>query len=242
MPLHILITGANRGIGLEMTRQAAQRGDRVIAACRHPDDAADLQKLAAEDGLQIDIIGMDVADDSAVAAAASQIASSITGALDLVVANAGQMNARGGLQDPGHTQDNIAASLMTNVAGVFFTARHFVPHLRAAASNGGTNNVAKLAVISSQMGSSTRAGISAPIYRASKAAATNLARSLSMELAADNIAVGAWHPGWVQTDMGGSEAAITPQTSAAGLLSRFDALSMQTTGVFEDYAGTPHPF
>ena len=206
MPLHILITGANRGIGLEMTRQAAQRGDRVIAACRHPDDAADLQKLAAEDGLQIDIIGMDVADDSAVAAAASQIASSITGALDLVVANAGQMNARGGLQDPGHTQDNIAASLMTNVAGVFFTARHFVPHLRAAASNGGTNNVAKLAVISSQMGSSTRAGISAPIYRASKAAATNLARSLSMELAADNIAVGAWHPGWVQTDMGGSEA------------------------------------
>ena len=118
MPLHILITGANRGIGLEMTRQAAQRGDRVIAACRHPDDAADLQKLAAEDGLQIDIIGMDVADDSAVAAAASQIASSITGALDLVVANAGQMNARGGLQDPGHTQDNIAASLMTNVAGV----------------------------------------------------------------------------------------------------------------------------
>jgi NAD(P)-dependent dehydrogenase (short-subunit alcohol dehydrogenase family) len=242
MPLHILITGANRGIGLEMTRQAAQRGDRVIAACRHPDDAPDLQKLAAEDGLQIDIIGMDVADDSAVAAAASQIASTITGALDLVVANAGQMNARGGLQDPGHTQDNIAASLMTNVAGVFFTARHFVPHLRAAASNGGTNNVAKLAVISSQMGSSTRAGISAPIYRASKAAATNLARSLSMELAADNIAVGAWHPGWVQTDMGGSEAAITPQTSAAGLLSRFDALSMQTTGVFEDYAGTPHPF
>jgi NAD(P)-dependent dehydrogenase (short-subunit alcohol dehydrogenase family) len=242
MPLHILITGANRGIGLEMTRQAAQRGDRVIAACRHPDDAADLQKLAAEDGLQIDIIGMDVADDSAVAAAASQIASTITGALDLVVANAGQMNARGGLQDPGHTQDNIAASLMTNVAGVFFTARHFVPHLRAAASNGGTNNVAKLAVISSQMGSSTRAGISAPIYRASKAAATNLARSLSMELAAESIAVGAWHPGWVQTDMGGSEAAITPQTSAAGLLSRFDALSMQTSGVFEDYAGTPHPF
>ena len=242
MPLHILITGANRGIGLEMTRQAAQRGDRVIAACRHPDDAADLKKLAAEDGLQIDIIGMDVTDYSAVAAAASQIASNITSALDLVVANAGQMNARGGLQDPGHTQDNIAASLMTNVAGVFFTARHFLPHLRAAASNGRTNNVAKLAVISSQMGSSTRAGISAPIYRASKAAATNLARSLSLELAPDNIAVGAWHPGWVQTDMGGSEAAITPHTSAAGLLSRFDALSMRTSGVFEDYVGTPHPF
>ena len=247
MPLRILITGANRGIGLEMTRQAAQRGDSVIAACRNPDTASNLQRLASEVGLQISIVGMDVANDSSVAAAASSISNTITGALDLVVANAGHLNARGGLQDPEHTQGNIAATLMTNVAGVFFTARHFLPHLRAAALNGSTSpdgsaSLARLAVISSQMGSSTRAGISAPIYRASKAAATNLARSLSLELAPDNIAVGAWHPGWVQTDMGGSEAAITPQTSAAGLLSRFDSLSMQTSGVFEDYAGTPHPF
>jgi NAD(P)-dependent dehydrogenase (short-subunit alcohol dehydrogenase family) len=247
MPLRILITGANRGIGLEMTRQAAQRGDSVIAACRNPDTASNLQRLASEVGLQISIVGMDVANDSSVAAAASSISNTITGALDLVVANAGHLNARGGLQDPEHTQGNIAATLMTNVAGVFFTARHFLPHLRAAALKGsasldGSTSLARLAVISSQMGSSTRAGISAPIYRASKAAATNLARSLSLELAPDNIAVGAWHPGWVQTDMGGSEAAITPQTSAAGLLSRFDSLSMQTSGVFEDYAGTPHPF
>ena len=247
MPLRILITGANRGIGLEMTRQAAQRGDSVIAACRNPDTASNLQRLASEVGLQISIVGMDVANDSSVAAAASSISNTITGALDLVVANAGHLNARGGLQDPEHTQGNIAATLMTNVAGVFFTARHFLPHLRAAALKGsasldGSASLARLAVISSQMGSSTRAGISAPIYRASKAAATNLARSLSLELAPDNIAVGAWHPGWVQTDMGGSEAAITPQTSAAGLLSRFDSLSMQTSGVFEDYAGTPHPF
>ena len=247
MPLRILITGANRGIGLEMTRQAAQRGDSVIAACRNPDTASNLQRLAGEVGLQISIVGMDVANDSSVAAAASSISNTITGALDLVVANAGHLNARGGLQDPEHTQGNIAATLMTNVAGVFFTARHFLPHLRAAALNGSTSldgsaSLARLAVISSQMGSSTRAGISAPIYRASKAAANNLARSLSLELAPDNIAVGAWHPGWVQTDMGGSEAAITPQTSAAGLLSRFDSLSMQTSGVFEDYAGTPHPF
>ena len=241
MPLRILITGANRGIGLEMTRQAAQRGDSVIAACRNPDTASNLQRLASEVGLQISIVGMDVANDSSVAAAASSISNTITGALDLVVANAGHLNARGGLQDPEHTQGNIAATLMTNVAGVFFTARHFLPHLRAAALKGSAS-LARLAVISSQMGSSTRAGISAPIYRASKAAATNLARSLSLELAPDNIAVGAWHPGWVQTDMGGSEAAITPQTSAAGLLSRFDSLSMQTSGVFEDYAGTPHPF
>jgi NAD(P)-dependent dehydrogenase (short-subunit alcohol dehydrogenase family) len=241
MPLRILITGANRGIGLEMTRQAAQRGDSVIAACRNPDTASNLQRLASEVGLQISIVGMDVANDSSVAAAASSISNTITGALDLVVANAGHLNARGGLQDPEHTQGNIAATLMTNVAGVFFTARHFLPHLRAAALNGSAS-LARLAVISSQMGSSTRAGISAPIYRASKAAATNLARSLSLELAPDNIAVGAWHPGWVQTDMGGSEATITPQTSAAGLLSRFDSLSMQTSGVFEDYAGTPHPF
>ena len=182
----ILITGANRGIGLEMTRQAAAAGHQVTATCRTPDRADELNALAADSGGQITVIGVEVRDEDSVRAAAAHV-----GGLDLVVCNAGTLNARGGLTDPGHTLENIAESLMTNVAGVFFTARYFVPFLRTGKPGRAASAPGKFAVISSQMGSSTRSGTSAPVYRASKAAATNLARSLALELAPDGIAVGA---------------------------------------------------
>ena len=226
----ILITGANRGIGLEITRQAAAGGHHVTAACRTPDKADELNALATQSDGRVTVIAMEVRDEDSVRAAAA-----LVGSLDLLVCNAGTLNARGGLTDPGHTQENIGESLMTNIAGVFFTARHFVGHLQASPHP-------RIAVISSQMGSSRRAGTSAPIYRATKAAATNLARSMALELAADGIAVGAYHPGWVQTDMGGAEAAITATQSAAGLLQRFALLGPQTSGVFETWDGDPMPF
>ena len=188
----ILITGTNRGIGLEMTRQAAAAGHHVTAACRKPDAADALNELARNHD-NITVIRMEVRDEDSVRDAAA----AHVGGLDLVVCNAGTLNARGGLTDPGHTPENIAESLMTNIAGVFFTARHFAGHLKGSAAP-------RIAVISSQMGSSERAGTTAPIYRATKAAATNLARSMALELADDGIAVGAYHPGWVQTDMGGA--------------------------------------
>ena len=242
MPQRILITGANRGIGLEMTRQALARGDSVTAACRTPDRADALNALAGGHDGRLAVIAMEAREEDSVRSAAAAC-----GPLDLIVANAGTLNARGGLTDPGHTQDNIAESLMTNVAGVFFTARHFLVRLHdgAAARQEGTHGhdmPPRIAVISSQMGSSERAGTTAPLYRATKAAATNLARSMALELAGDGIAVGAWHPGWVQTDMGGAEAAITAEESAEGLLRRFDALTMETSGLFETYRGEPIPF
>ena len=237
MAQRILITGANRGIGLEMTTQALARGDTVIAACRTPENATALDDLAAAHGKALTIIRMEAREEASVQAAAA-----IAGPIDLLVANAGTMNARGGLTDAGHTQDNIADSLMTNIAGVFFTARHFLANLKDGAADRDAGIIPRIAVMSSQMGSSERAGTSAPIYRATKAAATNLARSMALELAEDGIAVGAYHPGWVQTDMGGAGATITAGPSAAGLLQRFDALSMATSGVFETYEGEPLPF
>jgi len=95
----------------------------------------------------------------------------------------------------------------------------------------------KVAILSSRMGSQALAPGGSLIYRASKAAALNLGRNLAAELAPQGIAVGIYHPGWVRTAMGGAAADLDPAAAAAGLMARFDALSLATTGCFEDHAG-----
>ncbi len=217
----ILITGANRGVGRELARQAAARGDEVIACARDPE--------AVEAGLEAH--PLDVRDPAAAEAVAAKLAGR---PLDIVVCNAGVLIGRGGLDDPAYTAESWAETMAVNVAGPFFAARAFVPLLRRP---GG-----KFAIISSQMGSSERAGGRTYSYRASKAAATNLAANLAKDLAAEGIAVGSWHPGWVRTDMGGPSAAITAEESARGLLARFDALTLERTGVFEMFSGERIPF
>ncbi|MCL5776584.1 SDR family oxidoreductase [Limibaculum sp. FT325] len=228
----LLITGASRGIGLAMVRAAAGRGDRVIACVRDPGSAADLAAAArgAAPGA-IAIRAADVTDPASLAAAAL----AEQGAIDVVVCNAGVYRARGGIEAPGYTADAWAETMMTNVAGVFFTVRAFLPHLERAPNP-------KIAIISSVMASSAKAPGGSYIYRASKAAATNLARNLATDLGPRGIAVGAYHPGWVRTDMGGTGAELDAATSAAGLLARFETLDLDTTGVFEDYRGTPIPY
>ena len=219
MPKTFLITGANRGIGLEMTRQAVARGDRVIACTRNARESSDLLALAEQSG-SVTVLGLDVRAEKDI----KQIAAGLKRPIDILVCNAGTLNGYGGLQAPDHDTASVANVLMTNIAGVFFTARSFLPHVLNGAPG-------KIVIISSIMGSQELADSNAPIYRASKAAATNLARTMAVELAAQGVAVGAYHPGWVRTDMGGPQASTSPQDSAAGLLTRFDALSLATTGI-----------
>ena len=216
-----LITGANRGVGLELARQMAARGDRVIAACRR--DAPAFEGVAP--------LSLDVTDDESLAALERSLADA---SLDLLVCNAGALIGRGGLNDAAYTREAFETVLAVNVTGVFFTVKACLPALRRGRG--------KIAVVSSQMGSSARAKGNAYLYRASKAAATNLAVSLSRELAEEGIAVGAYHPGWVRTDMGGAGADISAEESAVGLIERFDALSVETTGCFEFYSGETIPF
>ncbi len=231
MPKTTLITGANRGIGLAMARLATTRGDRVLAAARRPGAALALADLARRNR-NVSVLNLDVTDPDEMAAAAAAIDDA---PIDLLICNAGQYLARGGLDDPEYTYDAWHTMMMTNVAGIFFTVRAFLPRLEQAAEP-------KIAIISSMMASNERAPGGSYIYRASKAAATNLARNLAVDLKQQGIAVGAYHPGWVRTDMGGSSAAIDVEESAKGLMQRFDALTLATTGVFEDYRGEAIPF
>lgn len=216
-----LVTGANRGIGLEITRRLAARGDHVIACARaHPPT-----------GERLEPVDLDVTDADALTALAAGLEGR---GLDLLVCNAGRLIGRGGVDDPAYTAEAFAEVLAVNVTGVFMTIRACLPALRRA--NG------KVAVISSQMGSTARAKGAAYLYRASKAAATNLAVSLSHELGAEGIAVGAYHPGWVRTDMGGGGAAISIEESAAGLIARFEELNTANAGRLLFYSGEEIPF
>jgi NAD(P)-dependent dehydrogenase (short-subunit alcohol dehydrogenase family) len=221
----ILITGANRGVGLALAQAAAARGDRVIGTARDPQAAQALAAVAQ-------VHALDVTDPDGCAQLAAALGDA---AIDILVCNAGALIGRDGLDDPAYDADAFRTVLMTNVAGPFFTARALVPALLRAPQP-------RIAVISSLMGSSTRAKGTGYLYRASKAAATNIALNLAAELRPRGVAVGAYHPGWVRTDMGGAEADIDAATAAAGLLSRFDALTLATSGVYEDWRGEPIPF
>ncbi len=154
--------------------------------------------------------------------------------INLLICNAGIYLDKGHDLDSGYGADLWAQTFATNVTGVFLAIQTLLPNLRRAQG-------AKIAIIASQMASSELAPGGSYIYRASKAAALNLGRNLATDLKAEGIAVGIYHPGWVQTDMGGDAAAITSEESARGLMARFDALDLAHTGCFETWDGHPHP-
>lgn len=221
---HVLITGASRGIGLEIARQAAARGDSVTACARDPETPA----LAAVPGLRRE--ALDVTDPASLAALAGRLAGT---PIDLLVCNAGVYIGRGRIGETAFPPEAWAETFAVNVAGVFLTVEALRPLLPRGA---------RVAVVSSRMGSSAQAKGGSYVYRASKAAATNLAVNLARDLAPDGIAVASYHPGWVRTDMGGGGADLSVAESAAGLLARFDALGPDTAGAFEGHDGTPIPF
>ena len=223
----ILITGANRGIGLALATLALKRGDKVIAGCRMPESATELSALQKSYPEHCSIIKLDVVDEQSLEDAASIVREP----LDLLVCNAGVQNGYSGMHGEENTMAAFEKVLVTNIASPFFTTRAFLPHLKKS------SGPAKVAVISSLMGSQAHTAANAYAYRASKAGANNIAVTLSHELADENIAVATYHPGWVRTDMGGPNGDISPQESAAGLLDRFDELSIEQSGHFINYNG-----
>ena len=214
--MNIVITGASRGIGAGLAEHYRAQGHEVVGTGR-----------SAASQLQLDVTRP---------SSQKAMADALEGhAIDLLICNAGVYLDKGNDLETGYGVDLWAQSFATNVTGVFMSIQALMPHLKQAASS-------KIVIISSQMASDTAAPGGSYIYRASKAAVLNLGRNLSTDLKPEGIAVGIYHPGWVQTDMGGDGADITVDQAVEGLAARFEALSLENTGCFETWDGRVHDF
>jgi NAD(P)-dependent dehydrogenase (short-subunit alcohol dehydrogenase family) len=228
----VLVTGANRGLGLEFARQYAADGWQVIAACRAPDAAADLQGLAADSGARIRVLEMNVADTASVRAAAAALKGE---AIDLLLNNAGI----GG--PPGQQLGNLdyaawARVLDTNTLGPMRVVEAFLENIAKG-------HLKRIVTITSAMGSiADNASGGRYAYRSSKAAVNMVMKSLAIDLAPRGIACLMVHPGWVRTDMGGPGGKITPTESVRALRSLIDAFKPEDSGKFFNYDGKPYPW
>jgi len=216
----VLITGANRGLGLEFVRQYKADGASVIATCRAPHKADALAKQGVE------IAGLDVAEADSVAA----LARALNGRpIDILIANAGIYGPERQSADD-CDYDGMMQTLRTNTLAPLMLATALKPNLLAGKDK-------KLALLTSKMGSIADSSGGYLAYRASKAALNIIGDALAKDWKKDGIAVALLHPGWVQTDMGGANAPVTPPQSIQGLKARIAELTLKTSGHFVDFQG-----
>ncbi len=228
----VLVTGANRGLGLEFCRQYAADGWQVIACCRHPAQAQALQELAGRyPTLRLE--ALDVADFAAIEALAVKLAGC---KLDVLLNNAGvypdnASNGFGQLDYPLWSQ-----SFVVNTQAPVKMAEAFLAHLQAGEQK-------LVANVSSLMGSVTdNTSGGSLFYRSSKAALNAAMKSLAIDLQAQAIGIVTLHPGWVKTDMGGPNALIEAQESIAGMRQVIADFSLRQSGAFIKYDGTVMPW
>ena len=225
----IFVTGANRGIGLELVRQYLRREDSLVfAACRRPESAQALHDLADTHNGRLTLIPLEVTSADAIAAAVETVHKRVD-ALDIFVNNAA-------VDPPGQSLDGVDETFRVNTVGPLMLVKAYLDLLK-----GGQDT--RVVNVSSEMGSLEQwhyAGDYA--YTASKAALNMVTRCLSDELRPFGIVTIALDPGWVQTDMGGAEAELTPQQSVSGMLRVIDALTVTHNGSFLRWNGTTLPW
>ena len=217
----VCITGANRGIGLEMARQFSERGDQVVAACRTASEQ--LQRL----GVEV-VEGVDVTDEHSVGTLATALGDR---RLDVLVNNAGILTTES-LENLDF--DRIRRQFEVNSLGPLRVTAALRAHL-------GTGS--KVAIVTSRMGSiedNTSGGRYG--YRMSKAAVNMAGRSLAHDLKEAGVALAILHPGFVRTDMTGGSGLVDPPESAAGLIARIDGLTLESSGSFWHANGEALPW
>lgn len=228
----VLITGANRGLGLEFCKEYARDGWTVIACCREPQSATALTALAAE-YTPLTIYALDVSDFTQI----DRLAAQLDGvSIDVLINNAG---VYGDTSEHGFGQLVYAdwtKTLLINVQAPVKMAEAFLPHLLR-----GDKKV--LASISSLMGSiADNSSGGSIVYRSSKAALNAAMKSVALDIKAQGVGILLLHPGWVKTDMGGSNAPIEAPESVAGMRQVIAAFSPTQSGGFFKYDGTPLPW
>ncbi len=226
MPKNVFITGCNRGLGLEFTRQWLGRGAHVHAACRQPESATALNALAAEYIDQLTVLPLDVDDEQAIAALPQRFG---IDELDLLINNAGSLVS--GERLGSLSGQVMASAFQTNVIGPVLLTQALAPAL--AKRDGWVIN------LSSELGSiAQRTGFFTPTYCASKAALNMWTRLLDFGLAGQGVHCVAMHPGWVHTDMGGEDAPLDPATSVASMIALIEQLAPEQAGTFLAHDGS----
>jgi len=223
--MRIVITGANRGIGLELVRQYLARGDSVHAGVRVPERSGELAALVAPSGGRLRIHACDVALETSVRTFAAEV----TEPVELLINNAGVRSRPDALA--GLDLEDAARTFQVNALGMLRVTRALLPMLRRSRG-------AKIANLSSGLSSihdNTSGG--AYGYRMSKVALNMASRSLAQDLREEGIVTVAISPGWVQTDMGGADAPTPVTESAAGLIGVIDRLTLQDSGGFFSFRG-----
>jgi NAD(P)-dependent dehydrogenase (short-subunit alcohol dehydrogenase family) len=218
----ILITGAGRGIGYELARQSLDKGWKVIGSVRRVEAQRELaQKLP-----QMAVLNFDVTDHKAL----EKVANAFHSPIDVLVNNAGVIGDM-----PQATLDmdfeGFAKTMAINTLAPLKVTQVFLPLLKEG-------NNPRLVNISSKMGRMEFSASDRIAYRASKAALNKITQGLATDLKEEGVTCIAMHPGWVQSDMGGAAADITPAESAAGILAVIQSLSIDDTGKFIDWDGT----
>jgi len=218
----ILITGAGRGIGFEMAKQSLEKGWNVIGSVR----SAEAQRALAEKLPEMAVLNFDVTDHAAL----EKVANAFHSPIDILINNAGII----GMQPQSTLEMDFAGfakTLEINTLAPLKVTQVFLPLLKESSNP-------RIINISSKMGRMEFSTSDRIAYRASKAALNKITQALATDLRKYGVCVIAMHPGWVQTDMGGSAADIYPEESARGILRVAEHLDIEETGSFVDWDGT----
>ena len=232
MSSNVLITGANRGIGLEFTRQYLEDGWTVLATCRNPAQADDLQSLSEGASGELLVEELDITDADRIDAVKDVVSGQFSG-LDLLINNAGIYGGDDDFEQL-NTQD-LQETFEVNCLGSFQVTQAFLDLLK--------ENQGNVAFLTSLMGSieDNRSGGSYA-YRISKAALNMLGKTLAEDYRDEGLYVAILHPGWVQTRMGGPNAKISVEKSVSGLRDVIAQLDADRSGKFYAYDGETRPW